>query len=271
MRKVCYAVSMKNANICRRILTEAPQFLIAEHFIYEQQIPRAGEYRTIGEFAMYLVENGTAEFASGGYYRSVCTGCAFFVFAGQPFRLKPDPDFHCYSIRFYGDRVDALLRRFKITPGNAVFEGLQGLLPLWRESIARVDGQNADLIGEGLLLLAFSKLKSVSVKKESVVERMLEYVEQHFTDADLKLSTLAESMGYTDKYLSHAFRQHCGMGFSEYVRAMRIRYAVTLLENGVTSVKHVAALSGFADPLYFTRVFTQSVGVSPSRYAKKEE
>ena len=60
------------------------------------------------------------------------------------------------------------------------------------------------------------------------------------------------------------------MGFSEYLRLVRVKHAVMLIENGVTSVKNVASLSGFSDPLYFSKVFTESVGVSPSEYRRKE-
>ena len=59
------------------------------------------------------------------------------------------------------------------------------------------------------------------------------------------------------------------MGISEYLRVLRIRYAVMLMENGVTSVKNVAALSGFSVPLYFSKVFTEMIGVSPSQYQKQ--
>ena len=61
------------------------------------------------------------------------------------------------------------------------------------------------------------------------------------------------------------------MGFTEHLRTLRIRHAVVLMENGVTSVKNVATLSGFADPLYFSRVFRETVGVAPAHYQKKQK
>ena len=52
---------------------------------------------------------------------------------------------------------------------------------------------------------------------------------------------------------------------------MRIKYAVSLLEHGIDSVKNVAFLSGFSDPLYFSNVFKKVVGVSPKEYKQKTE
>jgi AraC-like DNA-binding protein len=43
------------------------------------------------------------------------------------------------------------------------------------------------------------------------------------------------------------------------------------MEEGVTSVKNVAILSGFRDPLYFSKVFAGSVGMSPKAYIQSIE
>ena len=56
------------------------------------------------------------------------------------------------------------------------------------------------------------------------------------------------------------------MGYSEYVRSLRIKYAVSLFDHGIDSVKNVALLSGFTDPLYFSTVFKKCLGVSPKEY-----
>ena len=50
---------------------------------------------------------------------------------------------------------------------------------------------------------------------------------------------------------------------------MRLKYAVALFDSGVDSIKNVAALSGFSDPLYFSSVFKKSIGISPKEYTKK--
>ena len=51
-----------------------------------------------------------------------------------------------------------------------------------------------------------------------------------------------------------------------YLRELRIRHALFLMEQGVASVKNVALLSGFGDALYFSKVFTAEQGISPKAY-----
>ncbi len=61
-----------------------------------------------------------------------------------------------------------------------------------------------------------------------------------------------------------------GTTFSEYLKTLRLRHAVFLIEQGITSVKNVALLSGYRDPLYFSKVFRQSLGVSPSEFIEQK-
>ena len=99
-----------------------------------------------------------------------------------------------------------------------------------------------------------------------IVKRIMEISEKSFTDPDLSIATLAEKLGYNAKYLSHVFREKAGVRYSEYLRSLRIKYAVSLFDHGIDSVKNVAVLSGFSDAMYFSTVFKESVGVSPKEY-----
>ena len=64
-------------------------------------------------------------------------------------------------------------------------------------------------------------------------------------------------------------KEKMGVGYTEHLRSIRIRYAVTLFDRGIDSVKNVALLSVFSDPLYFSTVFKKSVGISPKEYVEK--
>jgi two-component system response regulator YesN len=59
------------------------------------------------------------------------------------------------------------------------------------------------------------------------------------------------------------------MGVNEYLRTLRINHAVFLIDHGIDSVKNVALLSGFSDPLYFSAVFKKHIGMSPKEYRER--
>lgn len=200
--------------------------------------------------------------------RRIRAGTVFFSFEDVPFCIESMQKLKYYYITFSGGRADELFRRFGITPGNAVFDGYEGLLPFWQESLVRANEETIDILSESVLLYTFSKLEKVEKEQRDVVGFVLTYLEEHFTEPGLTLTEVAQEVGYNPKYLSHFFKKEFGMGFVEYLRLLRINHAVMLLENGVTSVKNVAILSGFSNPLYFSKVFAEVIGVSPKNYKK---
>ena len=60
-----------------------------------------------------------------------------------------------------------------------------------------------------------------------------------------------------------------GINYSAYLRSVRIKYAISLFDHGIDSIKNAAWLSGFNDPLYFSGVFREEIGLSPKTYIQK--
>lgn len=254
---------MSNHNICKFVSPQDKGSLIATNFVFEACAPDCVTRKTN---VLYLVESGKAILHSGTKKSKLVTGTMFFTFADLPFKIENTGNIKFYYISFYGERADELFRRFGVTPNNCVFDGFKGLIPFWQDNIVRADDENIDLLSEMLVLYAFSKLKVTENKTNDIVNFVLAYLEGHFTESSLCLSEVADAAGYHEKYLSHIFKKQFGMGFSEYLRLIRIKYALILIDNGVSSMKNVAQLSGFSDPFYFSRVFTEVMGQSPRQY-----
>jgi len=257
-------------NICKFITVGEAEQLITTQFIYESKAPYAKKPGILDTHAMYLVSEGEGILCMDGRSWTLSPGTIFFTFADRAFQFEAVKDLAYYYISFHGSRGEELFRRFAITPIACVFSGYEGLIPFWRDNLVRANEENADLLSESMLLYTFSKLKISRSSGNDLVSFVLSYLDAHFREHTLTLSQVAEAAGYHGKYLSHVFKKRFGVGFSEYLRVMRMKYAVMLIENGVTSVKNVAALSGFSDPLYFSKVFTEMMGISPSQFLKKD-
>jgi AraC-like DNA-binding protein len=54
----------------------------------------------------------------------------------------------------------------------------------------------------------------------------------------------------------------------EYVQQQRMGHAKRLLLNTDLSVFQVAARTGYEDPYYFSRLFSRTQGVSPTRFRR---
>jgi AraC-like DNA-binding protein len=260
---------MKSKNICKIIPSEWESRLTVSQFILEideQTMMRVVELTT---HRVLLVFEGEGRLHFDRESVEVTSGSLVFGFSGEQFFADPKSPMQYLYISFSGARADDLLRRFSVAAKNRVFTGYDGMIPLWHESLSRASALTVDLAAESMLLYTFSRLSASEAEYGGLVGQLVEISEEQFSDPALSVNTLAQMLGYNAKYISHIFKEKMGMGYSEYLRSLRIKYAVSLFDHGIESVKNVALLSGFTDPLYFSTVFKKTLGISPTEYKKK--
>ena len=56
----------------------------------------------------------------------------------------------------------------------------------------------------------------------------------------------------------------------DYIRLIRLKYAVQLLKENPHSITEIAEMTGFSDAKYFREVFKKHFNVSPSQYGKEK-
>ena len=261
---------MQKNNICKFPSPSAIRGAISvSRFVKETDEKVMMSKRSLDSHRMILVTEGNGQFLVNGDLHRVEQGTLLFTFEGDEICLFSGSLFYIY-IDYSGARANELHRRFEITPLTRNYGGFDGLIPLWQESLARASDKTIDLATESILLYTFSRLSDASSEKNGIISRIAEITEQDFGDPDLSLSKIAEELCYHPKYLSHLFKEKMNISYSEYLRSVRLKYAVTLFDHGIDSVKNVALLSGFSDPLYFSKVFKDTVGVSPTVYVKNK-
>lgn len=257
---------MSSKNICKFITPSIPYTLSISCFVLESDPAIMRAPSTLPDHRLILVLQGEGVLTLDSSTLRVRAGSLVLAMRGEVMSIVPSDDFNYIYIAFDGARADELFRRFAISPFNRHFDGYDGLIPLWRDSLSRADEQTVDLAAEGMLLYTFSRISIKASEQGELISRVIAISEEGFADPDLTITAIADELGYNAKYLSHAFKSRMGMGYSEYLRSIRIKYAVSLFDHGIDSIKNVALLSGFADPLYFSTVFKKIIGRSPSEY-----
>lgn len=111
-------------------------------------------------------------------------------------------------------------------------------------------------------------LGSVPLELSPVVRRVRKHIDHHYME-ELTLELLARTAAVSEFYLSRLFKRETGQTVVGYITERRLAAARELLSEGVLSVKEVSARSGFADPSYFSRVFSRREGVSPSDFRRQ--
>lgn len=92
-----------------------------------------------------------------------------------------------------------------------------------------------------------------------------QYIEQHYQEA-LERDMLAKKFSISSSYFSVLFKKYVGCTPVQYITKVRIEKAMELLKESSLPVSAVALEVGFNDPLYFTRVFSRRVGVTPRQF-----
>lgn len=260
--------AVKSKNICKFVPADIASQLMPTQFILETDSEAMRNATPKPVYRMVLITNHSGKLSlNNGSYRC-SAGDIIMLFENEIYFFEGEAGFQYMYIDFKGLRSNELFRRFGINESNRMFSGFEGLIPLWMESLSRASKENIDLVSESILLYTFSKLNYVHEKYDSCVNKIIEITEEDFSNPQLSISFIAEELGYNPKYLSHIFKKKSGIGYSEYLQNFRIKYAISLFENGIDSIKNVALLSGYTDPLYFSTVFKNKIGVSPKTYIK---
>ena len=257
---------MKTKNICKLIPDVSGDKLETYCFIYETNLDTMQSTSKAAHNRLILVKKGSFLFSIDEAKITADTGTLIFAFTNEHICATTKDNGEYMYIDFSGGRADELFKRFGINAGNRYFNGFDGLIPLWHDSLVRASEQTIDLTAESILLYSLSRLNTSPSEQSTLVKQIIDMTEESFNNPQLSISTIAEELAYNPKYLSHLFKQKMGVGYTEYLRTYRIRYAIMLIEHGINSVKNIAALCGFSNPLYFSSVFKQTVGVSPTEY-----
>ena len=257
---------MNNKNICKFIPEHSFDKLETHNFIYETNPVTLAQEFLLKSHRAFLIKNGNGVIVIDDQEFPFSPGYLIFGYKKEIYFVKSESTCEIMYISFDGSRADTLFKRFGIDKNNRLFKGFDGLIPLWHDSVTRASEQNIDLASESILLYTISRLENHTDEQSGLVKKIIEITENNFSDPDLSITSIAESLSYNSKYLSHIFKKQMVVGYSEYLRNYRINYAVSLLNFGIDSVKNIAFLSGFSDPLYFSNVFKKVVGISPKDY-----
>ncbi|MDX1736009.1 MAG: AraC family transcriptional regulator [Halioglobus sp.] len=98
---------------------------------------------------------------------------------------------------------------------------------------------------------------------EAIQSFMLEHIDQQ-----LELDTLAAAANLSRFHFSSKYKSLTGYSPIKHFLNMKMEHACHLLDSSALSVKGVAAAVGYDDPLYFSRLFRNTVGMSPRDYRR---
>lgn len=102
------------------------------------------------------------------------------------------------------------------------------------------------------------------------ISKIILYIEENIFET-LELEKLAEICNLSISRLKHLFKEETGIPPAEYIIRKKVEKAQELIENQQLSIKNIAYDLGFSSPAYFSTVFKQYNGCSPSLHKKNSK
>lgn len=141
----------------------------------------------------------------------------------------------------------------------------------------RTENQNdAVLTALGQLIVGYV-CESFPSALHPVVQNLKAEIDANFSDSAFSADTAISKMPLNKDYVRKIFKKETGVTPHEYLTQTRLKRAEAIILSGVSNryseytVSQIAEACGYAEPLYFSRVFKKYYGVSPQQYAKNNQ
>lgn len=112
---------------------------------------------------------------------------------------------------------------------------------------------------------------TVTSTDELFLKKAMDLVEEHMGDPDFSVEIMVKEIGMSRSKLYLKLKALTDQSTSEFIRTVRLKRAVQLLESSDMTVKEIMYMTGFNTSSYFSKCFKKQFGVSPSEYLKTEQ
>ena len=120
------------------------------------------------------------------------------------------------------------------------------------------------VIGEFLELVSLEDADNTS---EDTTTKILIYCAEHFTE-NITVKSVSDALYVSPGYVSKIFSQKLKISFREYINALRVNMAQSMLKKPENRITDIMLACGFVNQSSFNRVFRDICGVSPKDYRK---
>jgi len=92
------------------------------------------------------------------------------------------------------------------------------------------------------------------------------YIEDNITNQDISTSDLADVLAMSRTNLHRKLKSLNGQSATQFIKSIRLNYAMKLIDEGNDSIEDVCFASGFSSTSYFSKCFKELFKMSPSDY-----
>jgi AraC-like DNA-binding protein len=224
---------------------------------------------------VYVFQGSGNAFCDGKQY-PLSPGSVFTVFPNQVHSFSGCTDGEYILLVIHPSRLLHLEAFFRSrVPVSALSQGTPELAQLLDNALGEFR-DNADInVVYGYLTVFFSKLFSsmafqASTELSDTVSQILQYCSTHYLES-VTTQNLCDALHISQSQVSHLFSKRLKISFPDYMNALRLNRAVSLLQSSGLNMTQIANQAGFPTIRTFNRVFRKQYGCSPSEYRNRHK
>ena len=236
-------------------------------------------------YAIYLVVEGKGVYTMGGTEFPVKKNDIFVMYPDIPVRCTADSKkpWELQALSFDGMDARLMLNAAGFEPKRPV----RSLDPSFAENVLKLiagiyawRGQEiySTVQSTSLIYLLLSALVRTATWDQTAAppgwtgtvhfQKALDYITENYSKP-ISVSDIADHVNLSRSRLYRVFMQQIFISPQQYLIDYRVREAIRLLEQRFGSIKEISLAVGIEDPLYFSHLFKQVTGKSPTNYIKE--
>ena len=262
------------------IAKKFPHFVLnIGHFKLLTLMRRTVHHQNHNSYQLLYLKKGICHYTENGVEKQAPQG-SFIIYRPDEDRLwtwhlEDQPD--VYWVGFSGYDTPKLMRSLNLEdkrvytlPESNIYEPLfQSIIDEFKHRQPHYIEICALHLQELLIKLSreYELSKNQHEPMPPEVLNSIRYIEEHYHE-ELYLDELAKMNYISKSWLIRQFNKHLKTSPIKYLNSLRIEKAKLLLQEDY-SIGEVSRSVGFADQLYFCKMFKQSCGCSPGSFRSK--
>lgn len=106
---------------------------------------------------------------------------------------------------------------------------------------------------------------------EQFMQKVMQFMEEQMDNSELTIEDFADKLLLSRTLFYRKLKSIVGLTPIDFVREIRIKRAMQLIDSGEYTFSEIAYMTGFNDPKYFGKCFKKVTGNNPSEYKDKKK
>jgi AraC family transcriptional regulator of arabinose operon len=231
------------------------------------------------DFYLSYLHAGKMKIGMDKQVHNVMPGTVFLYkpYEEQYYGQKDEESIANYWVHFTGYGVSELINKVYLGEGGIFHIGISEELPaLFEEVINEITEKSINyeqvsaLLLQQIIFIISRRIEQNEKRKqqskgEMIISGILNFIHKHYS-AKMTVKELADRARLSVSRFCAVFKQYTGLSPQQYIIKYKLEQAKDFMIRTNLSIKQVAAIVGFEDQMYFSKLFKKYYFLPPSKY-----